>query len=256
MKRLVAFVVLISWVIYSPAQILLLVPDSTSINKSTKSRCDIKPVEYIIPAAMVTYGFVALKNKGLIRLNEQIKQNIWDKNPHKKTNVEDYTWAVPAVAVYVLNFSGIKGKNNFTDRTILYLMSNIIASAFVVPTKNITKVLRPDSSNTLSFPSGHTTQAFVAAEFLRREYKDVSPWYGVAGYTFAVTTGYLRLYNNKHWLSDVVAGAGVGILSVHAAFWIYPMLKKKFSKKNNNTSMLMPYYQQKNIGFVFIHQLK
>jgi len=256
MKRLLAVYILFSSVIYSPAQDLLSVTDSTSVNKSTKNKCDVKPVEYIIPAAMITYGFVALKNKGLIHLNEQIKQNIWDNNPHKKTNVEDYTWAVPAVAVYVLNLSGIKGKHNFTDRTILYLMSNIIASAFVVPTKNITNVLRPDSSNTLSFPSGHTTQAFVAAEFLRREYKDVSPWYGVAGYAFAATTGYLRLYNNKHWLSDVVAGAGVGILSVHAAYWVYPKLKKKFSKKTTNTSLLMPYYQQKNVGLVFIHQLK
>lgn len=256
MKRFLSVVILVSSVIYSPAQILLSVPDSTSINKSTKNHFKLKPVEYIIPAAMITYGFVALKNKGLIHLNEQIKQNIWDKNPHKKTNVEDYTWAVPTVAVYVLNFSGIKGKNNFTDRTILYLMSNIIASAFVVPTKNITNVLRPDSSNTLSFPSGHTTQAFVAAEFLRREYKDVSPWYGVAGYAFAVTTGYLRLYNNKHWLSDVVAGAGVGILSVHAAYWIYPMLKKKFSKKNKNAFMLMPFYQQQSAGLQFYCQLK
>jgi membrane-associated phospholipid phosphatase len=135
-------------------------------------------------------------------------------------------------------------------------MSYAIASAVVIPTKKFTGELRPDSSNSYSFPSGHTSQAFVAAEFLRKEYKDVSPWYGVAGYAFAVTTGYLRMYNNKHWLSDVVAGAGVGILSVHAAYWIYPMLKKKFSKKTTNTSMLMPYYQQKNVGFVFIHQLK
>jgi membrane-associated phospholipid phosphatase len=256
MKRLVAFVVLISWVLYSPAQILLSVPDSTSTNKSNKNHCDIKPVEYIIPAAMVTYGFVALKNKGLIRLNEQIKQNIWDNNPHKTTRVDDFTWAVPAVAVYVLNVSGIKGKHNFIDRTILLSMSYAIASAVVIPTKKFTGELRPDSSNSYSFPSGHTSQAFVAAEFLRKEYKDVSPWYGVAGYAFAVTTGYLRMYNNKHWLSDVFAGAGVGILSVHAAYWIYPKLKKKFSKKTTNTSVLMPYYQQKIAGFVFIHQLK
>jgi membrane-associated phospholipid phosphatase len=43
----------------------------------------------------------------------------------------------------------------------------------------------------------------------------------------AATTGYLRMYNNKHWFGDVVAGAGVGILSAKFSYWL-------FEKLNNN----------------------
>ena len=45
-----------------------------------------------------------------------------------------------------------------------------------------------------------------------QEYKDVSVWYGISGYIVATGTGFFRIYNNKHWLTDVAAGAGIGIL--------------------------------------------
>jgi membrane-associated phospholipid phosphatase len=70
--------------------------------------------------------------------------------------------------------------------------------------KKGTHQLRPDGSSYTSFPSAHTANAFTNAEILRREYKDLFTLYGVVGYTMAICTGYLRMYNNKHWLSDVV----------------------------------------------------
>ena len=79
------------------------------------------------------------------------------------------------------------------------------------------------------------TTAFAAAEFMRQEYKDVSPLYGIAGYGAATITGILRLYNNKHWVSDVVAGAGFGILSTRLAYWIYPVIKRKLFKDKSMT---------------------
>ena len=80
---------------------------------------------------------------------------------------------------------------------------------------------------------------------MREEYKDVSPWYGTAGYALATTTGILRMYNNRHWLRDVVAGAGFGILSTKAAYWIYPAIKRMLFKNNSRpaNTMIMPYYQ-------------
>ena len=113
---------------------------------------------------------------------------------------------------------------------------HLLDGAVVTPVKRFTNKLRPDGSNRLSFPSGHTSQAFVSAEFLRMEYKHISPWYGIAGYTVAALTGYLRMYNNKHWFSDIAAGAGVGILSVQAIYWVYPKLKKLFIKKKETCS--------------------
>ena len=92
--------------------------------------------------------------------------------------------------------------------------------------KNILKEMRPDGSDSKSFPSGHTATAFMGAELLRMEYEDSNPWIGVAGYVSATLTGFLRVYNNRHYLTDVLAGAGIGILSARIAYWLYPAIKE------------------------------
>ena len=136
---------------------------------------------------------------------------------------------------------------------MIYVLSIIISSAIVLPLKHITKVQRPDGSAFNSFPSGYTTTAFAAAEFMRQEYKDVSPWYGVAAYGAAAATGILRLYNNKHWVSDVVAGAGFGILSTKLAYWIYPAIKRKFFKDKPMNTMVMPFYRPGGGGIAMVY---
>jgi len=250
--RLRLLVALLFSAVAASAQDTLTVADSATVQSVKKNSRSIKPVTYIIPAAMITYGFIALESQPLIQLDQNIKQTIWDKNPHQRTRVDDYIWAVPAVSVYVLNLAGVKGKHNLVDRSVMLGVSYIIASAVITPAKHLTKKWRPDGSNRLSFPSGHTEQAFVAAEFLRMEYKDVSPWYGLAGYAVAAATGYLRMYNNKHWMSDVIAGAGVGILSVQFVYWVYPKLKQKFTKNKNGTAMIVPYYRDKEGGLLCV----
>ena len=40
------------------------------------------------------------------------------------------------------------------------------------------------------------------------------------------------MYNNRHWLTDVAAGAGIGILSTKIAYWLYPFLNSKLFKFN------------------------
>lgn len=76
--------------------------------------------------------------------------------------------------------------------------------------------------------SGHTATAFMGAELLRREFWGVSPWIGITGYAVAAGTGAFRMVNNRHWFTDVVAGVGIGILSVEAAYWLYPVLGRAF----------------------------
>lgn len=206
-----------------------------------------------IPAGLIAYGFIAIENDGLKKLDNNTRLEIQEDHPAFVTKLDNYLQYSPALAVYCLNALGVKGKNNFRDRTIIYGLSTIISSAIVLPVKKITKVQRPDDSGINSFPSGHTTTAFAAAEFLRMEYKDVSPWYGIAGYTVAAATGALRLYNNKHWVSDVVAGAGFGILSTKLAYWIYPSIKRKFFKDKPMNTMVMPYYQNGGGGIAMVY---
>lgn len=67
-----------------------------------------------------------------------------------------------------------------------------------------------------SFPSGHTTVAFAAASALTRELSEAHPraaWFmGPLLYGGATAVGLSRMYENKHWASDVIAGAAVGTL--------------------------------------------
>ena len=108
--------------------------------------------------------------------------------------------------------------------------ASLIMGSTVTAMKKLTTIERPDGSNKLSFPSGSTAIAFMGAEFLYQEYKEVSIWYGISGYLVATGTGFLRLHNNKHWFTDVVGGAGIGILSTKIAYWIHPLVKKTLFK--------------------------
>ena len=210
--------------------------------------------QLIIPTALITYGAVTLgkdENRGL---NAELKNELWSEHLHKFSHADTYLQFAPAVSVYLLNAFGVKGQHNFRDRSMIYLMSNIFVNGIVYPTKKLTHRLRPDGSNYNSFPSGHTGEAFASAEFMRMEYKDVSPWYGVAGYTMALATGYLRMYNNKHWFSDVVAGAGIGIFSTKLAYWLYPKIQHKLFKDKPMNTMVMPSYQNGSIGLGMVHR--
>ena len=211
------------------------------------------PVQsFIIPAAMIAYGAVAIHNSSLRQLNGDVKEQIWEDNPHKRLPIDNFLMFGPTIAVYALDAAGIQGAHNFKDRTIILLMANVFANGTVFSVKNWSHELRPDGSDYQSFPSGHTAEAFAGAEFMRMEYKDVSPWYGVAGYAMATATGMLRMYNDKHWMSDVIAGAGVGIASTQLAYWLYPKMQHLFGKKEKQTAtVLMPTYQSGSFGLSF-----
>ena len=104
----------------------------------------------------------------------------------EKFQIDDVTQYVPAASVYALNLAGIKGKNNFKDRTIILGLSALFTGISVNSIKYTAKEERPDKSTSNSFPSGHTAIAFMGAEFLWQEYKDVSIWYGIAGYALSL----------------------------------------------------------------------
>ena len=207
----------------------------------------------IIPAALITYGFVAQGSKELKKFDVSLKNEIREDRTYFHTKIDNYLQYAPAIAVYGLNAIGIKGKNNFRDRTMIYLLSNAIMGVTVQSLKAITKVQRPDGFGTNAFPSGHTATAFAAAEFLRQEYKDVSPWYGLAGYLAATTTGILRMYNNRHWFRDLLPGAGIGILSTKVAYWLYPAIKRTFFKDKPMHAMILPYYQKGAGGMALVY---
>ena len=212
--------------------------------------------EWIVPALMITYGALAPNVDALWDLNENIQYDIWVKHPHQTVSIDNYLEYVPAVAVYGLNIAGIHGAHNFLDRTMIYVLSNVIMASTVAVIKNNSHEQRPNGDDYYSFPSGHSAEAFASAEFLMQEYKNVSVWYGIGGYAVATSVAYLRMYNNKHWFSDVVAGAGIGIASTRLAYILYPKIKKIFSKTPIPNSVLMPSYQNNSLGFTFVHEFR
>jgi membrane-associated phospholipid phosphatase len=213
------------------------------------------PVQsFVLPAAMIIYGATAVHNNTLKSLNGKIQEQIWQDNPHQPFHLDNYLMFAPTLSVYALNAAGIHGAHNFKDRTIILLMANVIANGTVFSVKGWSHEQRPDGSDFQSFPSGHTAEAFAGAEFMRLEYKDVSPWYGIAGYAMATATGMLRMYNDKHWMSDVVAGAGVGIASTRLAYWLYPKMQHLFGKEKNpeTVNVVMPTYNNGSFGLSYV----
>jgi len=207
-----------------------------------------KSAAYIFPAGLLGYGILSQEMKPLKMVDHNIRSDFQEDYPGFHTHLDDKLQYMPVASVYALGFAGIKGQHNFIDKTALYFLSNAIMGLSVDALKTASHRLRPDGSDYRAFPSGHTATAFAAAEFMWQEYKDVSLWYGVAGYTMATATGGLRMLNNKHWFSDVVTGAGIGIASTKLSYLLYPIIKKQLQGKKHEGLIVVPTYQYGSPG--------
>lgn len=211
-----------------------------------------KPIQLIVPSTLIGVGIIGLESDWLKHQNHEIREELQENIDHRLT-IDDFIQYAPITATYGLNICGIKGKHDYGDLTIILGTAYALIGSTVYAMKNITKVERPDGSTRNSFPSGHTATAFMGAELLRREYWDISPWIGVAGYAVAAGTGFFRMYNNRHWLTDVIAGAGIGILGVQAAYWLYPLISKTFfHKRYLKNTYISPCLSEESNGLVCI----
>lgn len=215
-----------------------------------------KKNSYILPAALITYGLTeTLLAKRFRGLNYLFANEVQRSKP-PKFRIDDTMQYMPTVSVYLLNLAGIKGRCNLKEQSIILGIASLFTAISVNGLKYTVRLERPDKSARNSFPSGHTTIAFMGAEFLRQEYSDVSIWCGIGGYTFATATAMLRIYNNKHWMGDVAFGAGLGILCTRLAYWIYPKLQNKSIPnvnpnvvyQNTCSLVLAPYYDSRHVG--------
>lgn len=224
--------------------------DSLSLSvTSNKNPYKFRPLQLAVPAALIGVGFIGLESDWLKHQNNETRDELAE-HPHSKLTVDDFTQFAPLTACYGLRLCGVKGLHNYKDMTIITGTAYLLTGISVYTIKSITRVERPDGSSRNSFPSGHTATAFAGAELLRREYWNVSPWIGVAGYAVAAGTGLLRMYNNRHWLTDVIAGAGLGIVSAQAAYWLYPVITKTlFRRKSINNAFITPYISEHEKGF-------
>ena len=153
---------------------------------------------------------------------------------------------MPIAEMYVADAFKIKAKNHWFDQTKYLFISNFISSAITHSLKRITNKTRPNGSPH-SFPSGHTTFAFTNATVLYNEFKDASPFLAYSGYAFATTTASFRMLNNKHWMSDVLVGAGVGIIVTQLVYYIKPLKNFNPFKKTKGVA-IVPFVDNKHFG--------
>ena len=144
-----------------------------------------------------------------------------------KTGIDDYTQFFGPAMVVGLKLGGYEGRSDWPRLLASAAMSYGIMAGLVNGIKYTAKEMRPDGSTANSWPSGHTATAFVGATLLHKEYGLTrSPWWSVAGYGVATATGVMRVLNNRHWISDVMSGAGIGILSGELGYAVCDLLFK------------------------------
>lgn len=156
----------------------------------------------------------------------------WRQDHHSgfSHHADDYLQFVPLAGMFLLDGMGVrqcKGYESMKDQLKLLAGSQLVMAALVYPIKEFSNVERPNNRNNKSFPSGHTAQAFLAATMLHRTFGERSVWISVGAYSVAAATGAMRILNNAHWLTDVLAGAAVGILSVQLTHDLYMSRRKQ-----------------------------
>lgn len=206
--------------------------------------------ELMVPVAATTVGVLSFNSKWVKDQNQFVKDGV-QKIYRGKYWIDDVAQYSQMGLAYGMKLCGVKSRHSYGEMSIILGTSAIFMASIVNGLKYSTAVMRPDGTRRNSFPSGHTATAFMGAEFLRREYWETSPWIGVGGYVVAAGTGFMRIYNNRHWLTDVLTGAGIGILSVQTAYWLYPSVSKIFYPSRRKRSLdvqLTPYVSSVSNG--------
>jgi hypothetical protein len=178
-----------------------------------------------------------------------------DYIPEYKTSVDDYLQYAPAAVMIGLKLSGVKSRSSWNRMLVADVFSTIMMSGVVNGMKYTVRNIRPDNTTKNSFPSGHTATAFMTATMLSNEYGQYSPWVSIGSYTVATFTGFSRMANNRHWLSDVMFGAGIGVISTEMGYFLADVIFKDkgliSSKKHDNTFKFLdnPSFMGLSFGF-------
>ena len=217
---------------------------------------EFKATQLIAPVALVGVGLIGNQIDAVKKFDFGLRGS--QMSHHNGFVYEDVLQYVLVAALYGLKVVGVQSKHSYIDMTSLVVGSYCVMGASVLLLKKAAKVERPNGLDSKSFPSGHSARAFMGAELLRLEYKDVSPWIGYAGYAAATVTALARVGHWDHWVTDVVAGAGIGILSTKVAYWVAPHLQralfgKWIERKGLNSKEFSfigaPFYNGEHAGF-------
>ena len=187
--------------------------------KIDNQRFDFKYKKLSVPVGLMASGII-FDGNGRESLKNEIVE---ERNEHLfgfENHLDDYLQLAPFVAIYGLEMAGMKPRTDWKNRTAILVKGQILNLGMVYILKKTLKETRPDGT-AFSFPSGHTANVFAGATMLSIEYGEEYKWVPYVSYGVATTVGVMRIANNKHYISDVLFGAGLGILSMKTAYWTH-----------------------------------
>ena len=217
-------------------------PDFNFIKSRTNPA--VKPYRFLddqtwVGIPLFAAGLIAKSEKAAFRQNynnPNTKIRLIKTNFHNE--IDNYTQYVPLALTIGLKLGGVESRSDWPRYWASAATSAAIMAGLVNGIKYTASEMRPDGSTRNSWPSGHTATAFLAATILHKEYGLTrSPWYSVGAYTLATATGVMRVLNNRHWISDVLSGAGIGILSVELGYGLMDLLFKNRGLQRGDLSV-------------------
>ncbi len=217
-------------------------PDFNFIKSRTNP--DVKPYKFLddqtwVGIPVFAAGLIAKAEKTAFRQdynNPNTKIRLIKYNFHSE--IDNYTQYLPLALTIGMKIGGVESRSDWPRFWASSAASAAIMAGLVNGIKYTSSEMRPDGSTRNSWPSGHTATAFLAATILHKEYGLTrSPWYSVGAYTLATATGVMRVLNNRHWISDVLSGAGIGILSVELGYGLMDLLFKQRGLQRGDMSI-------------------
>jgi len=200
----------------------------------------------ILPLSLMTVGALISSSRFEKDFQREVRNLVGNRY---STQLDNYTRYVPLAEILIADAIGIKAKNHWFDQAKNWTISWYITDLITFRLKGWVRKPRPDNFDNFSFPSGHTSFAFMNAEVLYNEFRDTSPWLAYSGYAFATTTAGMRVANNAHFLSDVMFSAGLAMLVTKLVYWLDPIIKWNPFKKVKGVTFYPQRFDAQTTGF-------
>lgn len=218
-----------SWSFRNVLTGMILVVSHVAISQSTDSSQVIQvsaptrhqQLSYLMPGLLIASGTALMLDRDADEFflsNFEVREERNEKFLNFSSHLDDYLQHAPSLTAFSFSVAGLKGRHDLPNQAALFLKSELLMLGVVYSLKYTVGEARPDTGRKNSFPSGHTAQAFTAATFFAKEYGYKSVWITIGSYTVATTVGVFRMLNNRHWISDVLVGAGIGMLSTELVY--------------------------------------
>lgn len=218
-------------------------------------RTPFKARSLVLPAALVGVGALGIHPPWGSRAKEDAHTWWASSSVGKSNRVADAAQFLPYAASVGLGELGVKARHGLRDRALVTATTFVLAEGFSRGLKGFGWEQRPDGTDRHSFPSGHSTRAFAGAELVRVEYG--AAW-GTAAYAAATGIALWRVRDNRHWWNDVVAGAGVGILSARLSYLLLPFEQRLLGLSPTSEVQVAvlptydPQYRSTGLGLVVL----